>query len=151
GLVHGPINEERKITESVECSGEESSLEKCKIQYASSGNRWGSCKPSSNIVSITCVHDSLASCAKEGEVPWGDSCYSVHTKPANFNEAQSICKEEGKTLLEIASQRENDLVSELLLHNKLSKDILGEVWTGGFASRTKRSASYIWHGSSTYI
>ncbi|CAB4062623.1 SVH1 [Lepeophtheirus salmonis] len=151
GLIHGGINEERKMTESVECSGGETSLDKCKIRYSTPGNRYGSCKPSSNIVSITCVHDSLASCKTEGEVPWGESCYSVHTKEANFHEAQSICKGEGKTLLEITSQRENDLVSELLLHNKLSSDLLGEVWTGGLASKTKRSASYIWHGSSTFI
>ena len=33
GLVHGNVNENRKITENVECDGDENSLKKCRIRY----------------------------------------------------------------------------------------------------------------------
>ena len=32
GLVHGSVNEKRKITENVECDGDENSLKKCRIR-----------------------------------------------------------------------------------------------------------------------
>ena len=35
GLVHGPVDESRKITEKVDCQGTEDSLEKCIIRYLS--------------------------------------------------------------------------------------------------------------------
>ena len=35
GLIHGPVNLERKMTETVECRGSEDSLEKCSIRYTS--------------------------------------------------------------------------------------------------------------------
>jgi hypothetical protein len=50
----------------------------------------------------------------------GDSCYSLHFNQTSFVDAQSVCKAEGKILVEITSQQENDLVSELLLASRLS-------------------------------
>jgi len=70
----------------------------------------------------------------------GDSCYSIHFNKTSFFDAQvkvpllifykpniqdwnwqQICKAENKVLLEIASQQENDMVSELLLSSRLSQ------------------------------
>jgi len=69
-----------------------------------------------------------------------DSCYSIHFNKTSFFDAQvkvpllifykpniqdwnwqQICKAENKVLLEIASQQENDMVSELLLSSRLSQ------------------------------
>ena len=35
GLIHGPVDLDRKMTESVECDGSEELLEKCSIRYTS--------------------------------------------------------------------------------------------------------------------
>ncbi len=74
GLVHGEINPDRKITDKVDCTGSETGLEKCRIRYKT---RTSTCKPEESIVAITCIHDSYALC-DENEVPWSQSCYSVH-------------------------------------------------------------------------
>ena len=33
GLVHGPVDESRKITERIDCQGSEDALQKCRIRY----------------------------------------------------------------------------------------------------------------------
>lgn len=149
GLVHGPINEERKLTEYVNCHGNEARLEKCQIQYTSASG--GQCKAEEDVVSVTCIHDSYALCEGENEVPWGQSCYSVHFNRSTFAEASAVCKAEGKTLLEITDQEENDLLSEMLFHSRLSPGLLGQVWTGGVGSLRRRSQFYYWDGSVTRI
>ncbi len=58
--MHGAVNGERKMTDSVECSGSETGLEKCRVRYSS--DPAAGCKLEENIVSIKCVHDSLAVC-----------------------------------------------------------------------------------------
>ena len=35
GLVHGPVDESRKITERIDCQGSEDALQKCRIRYVS--------------------------------------------------------------------------------------------------------------------
>ena len=147
--MHGPVNENRKLTEKIDCAGTETSLEKCAIQYSSSSGRFSrgkTCKLSEEIVSITCVTDSLASCPP-GEVPWGGSCYSLHFNRSSFVEAQGICKSEGKFLAEITSQEENDLLSELILQNEFSPGLLADLWTGAVGGGTQRSRRLYWHGS----
>ena len=71
------------------------------------------CDPQTSIVSVTCIHDSFALC-EDNEVPWKGSCYSVHFNRSTFKQAKSICQNEGKKLLEVMEQEENDLISELL-------------------------------------
>ena len=138
----------RKMTEFVNCDGRERGLEKCNIQYKSNslGFLQKQCKLAENVVSVTCVHDSFAHCP-EGEIPWGKSCYSVHFNRSTFVEAQTTCQKEGKNLVEITTQEENDLISELLMHNKYSAGMLSNIWTGGVGKRTARSQTYFWHGS----
>ncbi len=102
------------------------------------------------MVSVTCVHDSFASCPV-GEVPWGRSCYSVHFERRDFRSAAEACEAEGKRLAEVTTQQENDLLSELLLQNEYSSGVLAEAWTGGLASDTARAPLYYWHGSRTTI
>ena len=75
GFVHGPVDETRRITDRVDCSGSEESLSECRIKYKSAND--GQCNPTKSIVSVTCIHDSIALC-DEKEVPWGSSCYSIH-------------------------------------------------------------------------
>jgi hypothetical protein len=54
--------------------------------------------------------------------------------------------------LEVTTQEENDLLSELLLHSQYSNGVLGQVWTGGKARNSgQRSASYYWDGSTTIM
>ena len=152
GFVHGPVDEERRITDSIDCIGTEDSLTDCNVKYKSSGSQ---CNPTQSIVSVTCIHDSIALC-DEKEVPWGTSCYSVHFNRSSFEDATETCQKEGKKLLEITHQAENDLLSELLLHSRYSPGILSHIWTGGKArkrsrSRSRSSAYYYWTGSNAGI
>ena len=62
------------MTETVECQGNEAKLEDCQIKYKTNH---GVCKPEQSIVSVTCVHDTFASC-EDNEVPWKQKCYSVY-------------------------------------------------------------------------
>ena len=62
------------MTETVECQGNEAKLEDCQIKYKTNH---GICKPEQSIVSVTCVHDTFASC-EDNEVPWKQKCYSVY-------------------------------------------------------------------------
>ena len=149
GLVHGPVSVARKLTESVACAdGRESGLEKCEVEYSSRGgdNAGSGCKLDENVVSITCIHDSLAVC-EPGEVPWKGFCYSVNFNRSSFVDAQESCKQQGKRLVEVADQQKNDLLSELLVQSPLSAGLLREVWTGGMGHRTRRSSMFYWHGS----
>ena len=149
GLVNGPVDETRKLTEKVDCFGEEIGLEKCLVDYHTP-SRPGRCKLEEEVVSVTCVHDTFAACP-EGEVPWGGSCYSVHFDRMDFHSAQAACLREDKKLVEITTQEENDLLSELLLRNQYSPGLLAQMWTGGMGSHTARTPFYYWHGSRTVI
>ena len=62
------------MTETVECQGNEVKFEDCQIKYKTNH---GVCKPEQSIVSVTCVHDTFASC-EDNEVPWKQKCYSVY-------------------------------------------------------------------------
>ena len=148
--MNGPVNDGRKITESVTCNGNERGLEKCNIAYTAR-NR-GACQLRSSIVSITCSHDSFAACEGLYDVPWGGKCYSLIRKRATFGEAQNLCNQEGKALVEINTQVENDLLSELLLSHSLSAGRFSEVWTGGKVKKSaRRSHKLFWDGSQTSI
>ncbi len=122
------------------------------IDYSSRLGGGGTCKPSQDVVSVTCVHDSFASCPESGEVPWGGKCYSVHFEREDFRSASAVCAAEGKRLAEITSQRENDLLSELLLRSEYAEGVLSEAWTGGKASGAgARAPLYYWQGSRTTV
>ena len=79
------------------------------------------------------------------------SCYSVHFNRSSFTAAQSQCQSQGKVLVEITNQQENDLLSELLIQNEYSPGLLSQVWTGGVGPQIQRSAVYYWAGSRTKI
>ena len=81
-------------------------------------HRAGQCDPQTSIVSVTCVHDSFALC-QDNEIPWKGSCYSLNFNRSTFDQANQFCQNEGKKLIEVDSQVENDLISELLLQSKL--------------------------------
>ena len=148
--MNGPVNEGRKITESVTCNGNERGLEKCSIAYTSSIR--DSCKLKSSIVSITCSHDSFASCDGDFDVPWGGKCYSLLPRRSSFEEAKSRCIEKGKKLVEVNTQQENDILSELLLTHRYSTGRFSEVWTGGKVIKgAGRSHRLFWDGSQTRI
>ena len=75
---------------------------------------------------------------------------------SSFEDATETCQKEGKKLLEITHQAENDLLSELLLHSRYSPGILSQIWTGGKARRRSRArrrspAYYYWTGSNAGI
>ena len=53
------VEEGLRATESVECSGRESALDECEIEGVGEG---GSCKLEEDIISISCVPDSWATC-----------------------------------------------------------------------------------------
>ena len=149
-MVNGPINKGRKITESVKCNGHERGLEKCQISYTSRSR--DSCEISSSVVSLTCSHDSFAACDGDRDVPWGGKCYSLIRKRATFEDAQNICKQEGKVLVEINNQMENDLLSELLLSHRASAGRFSQVWTGGKVKKSvRRSHKFFWDGSRSNI
>ena len=95
GLVHGPIDESRKLAERIDCLGTESSLEQCPTQLTNAYR--DSCQLSSNIVAVSCVTDSSAVCPP-GEIPWGSSCYSVYFNRSSFHDAQRRCKQVGGKL-----------------------------------------------------
>ena len=132
------------MTEKVECRGGERVIDDCRIKYKT---RAEICKPEESIVAVTCVHDSFALC-DDGEIPWGQSCYSISFNRSTFDEAHKSCQKEGKSLVEMTRQEENDLLSELLLHSKYSPGLLSNVWTGGKVRRSgRRSSLYYWTGS----
>ena len=149
-MVNGAINENRKITESVNCNGSERGLEKCRILYTSP--RRDRCDIRSSVVSITCSHDSFAACEGDRDVPWGGKCYSLIGKRATFENAQNLCKEEGKVLVEINNQMENNLLLELLLSHRASAGRFSQVWTGGKVKKSvRRSHRLFWDGSRSSI
>ena len=100
--MHGPVSAERKLTESVACSGGETGLEKCAVEYSSDAG--SGCKLDESVVAVTCVHDSLAVC-EPGEVPWKGFCYSVNLTRASFSDAQDACRRAGKRLVEVTDQQ----------------------------------------------
>ena len=114
GLIHGRVDESFKATENVNCSGSEERLDGCSILH-NEGDK--PCKLSEDIVSVTCVPDSWAVC-RQGEIPWGDQCYEIHLNASGFYDAQEVCRAGGKHLLEVDTQEENDMVSELLFQNR---------------------------------
>ena len=84
------------------------------------------CKLSEDIVSVSCKYDSLATCSKR-EMPYGQSCYSFHANAKTFHQAQEICKKKGKVLVEIETQEENDMISELLFQSSLTSTKMDQV------------------------
>ena len=60
-------------------------------------------------------------------MPYGQSCYSFHANAKTFHQAQEICKKKGKVLVEIETQEENDMISELLFQSSLTSTKLDQV------------------------
>ena len=60
GLVHGPVEQGDRATESVDCKGGERELEECPHMDRDEGER--ECKLEQDIVSVSCQYDSLATC-----------------------------------------------------------------------------------------
>ena len=60
-------------------------------------------------------------------MPYGQSCYSFHANAKTFHQAQEICKKKGKVLVEIESQEENDMISELLFQSSLTSTKMDQV------------------------
>lgn len=147
GLIHGKVDETRKGTENVKCSGDEGKVEECTIAYEAEGKP---CKLSEDIVSIACVPDSWATC-KKGEIPFGNSCYSFYPNGTSFHKAQEDCKRDGKVLVEIETQEENDMLSELLFQNSKVTNIMNQVWTGGVGSNIARKNVWFWHSDTDKI
>ena len=148
GLVHGPVEQEDRATERVDCEGGESELEECPHKDKDEGEL--ECKLEQDIVSVSCQYDSLAGCSAK-EMPFGNSCYSFHASAKSFDEAQDICKKHNKTLVEIESQEENDMISELLFQSSLTSMTMDQVWTGGIGALVKRSNVWFWHSETDKI
>ena len=149
-MVHGSVNEERKITEDITCNGNERSLDKCRIIYTSPLN--DNCRLKASVVSVNCIHDSFAECEGAYDVPWSGKCYSLIPKRSTYEEGQKFCKGKNKKLVEITTQQENDLLSELLLRHAHSSGKFSQVWTGGKAIPSlRRSNHFYWDGSRTSI
>ena len=108
------------------------------------------CKLAEDIVSVTCFYDSLATCNNK-EIPFGNSCYSFHSHSKSFHEAQEICKKNGKVLVEIESQEENDMISELLFQSSLTTASMDQVWTGGVGSFIARKNVWFWHSDTDKV
>ena len=78
-------------------------------------------------------------------MPFGDSCYSFHANAKTFHEAQELCHKHDKVLatgcwlgcddndnndqvlVEIESQEENDMISELLFQSSLTATSMDQV------------------------
>ena len=59
----------------------------------------------------------------------------------------TTCKQEGKKLLEIESQEENDIMSELLFHASKLNNVMDHVSTGQITCEGKTAASGLdWRG-----
>ena len=120
-------------------------------------------------------------------MPFGDSCYSFHANAKTFHEAQELCHKHDKVLatgcwlgcddndnndkvlVEIESQEENDMISELLFQSSLtatSMDQVGspiftlltintyaplQVWTGGVGSFIARKSVWFWHSDTDKV
>ena len=59
-------------------------------------------------------------------MPYGNSCYSFHANAKTFDEAHDICKKRNKSLVEIESQEENDMISELLFQSSLTSTTMDQ-------------------------
>ena len=84
-------------------------------------------------------------------MPYGNSCYSFHANAKTFDEAHDICKKRNKSLVEIESQEENDMISELLFQSSLTSTTMDQVWTGGIGALVKRSNVWFWHSDTDKI
>ena len=120
--MHGKVAG-RKATDSISCSGAEDRLEDCTMEGPGGA---GACSLEEDIVSVTCVPDSWATC-EVGELPWAASCYSFHPAAKDFNTAVSECRNQGKKLLEIETQEENDMLSELLYSSSRVTGLMNQV------------------------
>ena len=148
GLVHGPVEGGERATERVECGGGEDGLEDCLTLPAGEGDT--ECRLEEDIVSVACLPDSWATC-EEGEIPFRQSCYSFHPQPAPFHQAVGFCQRKGAVLVEIESQQENDMLSELLFQSSLLSGKMDHVWTGGVGSNIARKNVWFWHSDTEKV
>ena len=123
--MHGKVAG-RTATDTISCSGVEDRLEECTMEGPGGA---GACSLEEDIVSVTCVPDSWATC-QVGELPWANSCYSFHPAAKDFNTAVSECRNQGKKLLEIETQEENDMLSELLYSSSRVTGLMNQVRRG---------------------
>ena len=102
-------------------------------------------------------------------MPYGQSCYSFHSNAKTFHQAQEICKKKGKVLVEIETQEENDMISELLFQSSLTSTkmdqviilvkmvdfsqyvVILQVWTGGVGSNIARKNVWFWHSDTDKV
>ena len=151
GLVHGPVDQDKRATELVDCQGDETRIEDC--TYVAKGQwkrRNRECKLTEDIVSVSCQYDSFATCNPR-EVPFKESCYTFHAVAKTFHEAQETCKRNNMVLLEIESQEENDFISEMLLKSSLTTTRMDQVWTGGIGSYIARKNVWFWHSNTEKV
>ena len=148
GLVYGPVDQSKRSTEDVNCHGHEERIEDC--QLTAKGESARECKLSEDIVSVVCLYDSFATC-RTREIPYGDSCYRVFTDAKSFHDAQDICMKNDMVLVEIESQEENDLISEMLFQSSLTTTSMDQVWTGGVGSFIARKNVWFWHSNTEKV
>jgi hypothetical protein len=63
----------------------------------------------------------------------------------------AACKRQGKKLLEIESQEENDILSELLFSSSRMSSVMDQVWTGGVGSNIARKNVWFWHNNTETV
>lgn len=133
-------------SDEVICTGDEESILECTISVGSG------CQPANHGIWVRCYGHGQSRC-HPGEMSLGEKCYSLvipneetsseHLVGFTQGEALAHCQKNGGHLLDITSQLENDFVSEWLLRQNVSENIM----TSGVGMPLMGGTIWIWEGS----
>ncbi|XP_024086083.1 uncharacterized protein LOC106674111 [Cimex lectularius] len=131
--------------DAVNCIGHEKSILECLI------SKQPYCDVNNDAVWVRC-HDNIRSQCRPGEISIGDRCYflvepfeDTPVEMAGFTQGEALahCQKHGGHLLNVASQIENDFLSEWLLRQSQ----LESVMTAGVGVLVMGMPIWIWEGS----
>lgn len=103
------------------------------------------CQVIRDAIGVRCAPNRMAHCRKD-EVPHNGHCYHLAHPDSGLNHAEALdhCTRRNARLIDIASQAENNFVSELLLQ---SYPEVNSIMTSGFGFTTMNRTLWLWADS----
>ncbi|KAK7066080.1 Scavenger receptor Cys-rich, partial [Halocaridina rubra] len=124
----------------VECQGEESNLQQCRLEKGTQED------VARNVAGVRCIKNWVSECGVGG-VRWGQKCYFAHVhSQVTHAQAREACAQNNARLLSITSQEENNFISELL--DSVGGDI-GGFHTGGVRTQVFGETFWLWQNTTT--
>ncbi|GAB1869312.1 Neurotrypsin [Camponotus japonicus] len=120
----------------VTCFGNETRFQSCKFTHNQE------CQVARDAIGVRCAPNRIAHCRKD-EIPHNGNCYHLAHPDSGLNHAEALehCTRRNARLIDIASQAENNFVSELLL---LSYPEVDSIMTSGFGFTTMNRTLWLW-------